>query len=90
VDACGTTWRKRSSFLASSTDASRLTPVTFAPGRLRLATKPVLRGSAALTKTIGILDVAALTALAGSLPPLAKITAISRLIRSDTSAGNRS
>ena len=37
-------------------------PVTLPPGRLRLATRPNVTGSPALTKTIGIVDVAAFAA----------------------------
>jgi len=33
-----------------------LMPVTFAPGRFRLATSPVLTGSIPTTKTMGIVD----------------------------------
>jgi hypothetical protein len=43
--------------------------VTLPPGRLRLMTIPAAIGSAALRKTIGMLAVAALAALAGPLPP---------------------
>jgi hypothetical protein len=35
---------------------TKVTPVTLPPGRLRLATRPSLTGSPALTKTIGIVD----------------------------------
>src|SRR5262249_1897457 len=38
-------------------------PVTLPPGRLRLATRPILTGSPPLTKTIGIVAVAALAAI---------------------------
>ena len=42
----------------------KLTPVTLPPGRLRLATRPSLTGSPPVTKTIGIVVFAALTAIA--------------------------
>jgi hypothetical protein len=42
-----------------------LMPVTLASGRLRLATRPVLTGSAAVMKTIGMVEVAGLGGLAG-------------------------
>ena len=48
------------------------------PGRLKLVTTPALTGSAALTKTIGMVAVAAFATLAGSLPPVATITATLR------------
>src|SRR3954470_9775880 len=52
----------------------KLTPVMFPPGRLRLATSPTSTGSTPFAKTIGIFDVAALAARAGSAPPPAKMT----------------
>ena len=42
----------------------KLTPVTLPPGRLRLATRPSLTGSLPVAKTIGIVVVAALAAIA--------------------------
>ena len=53
--------------LASST-LKKFTPVTLPPGRLRLATRPDLTGSAPTAKTIGIVAVAALAASAAALP----------------------
>jgi hypothetical protein len=50
-----------------------LTPVILPPGRLRLVTMPAVIGSAALTKTIGMVAVATFAAFAGSLPPPARI-----------------
>jgi hypothetical protein len=41
-----------------------VTPVAFPPGRFRLVTSPNLTGSTATPKTIGILAVAALAAIA--------------------------
>src|SRR6266516_6673987 len=56
-------------------------PVMFPPGWLKLATKPNLIGSAPVTKTIGMLVVAALAAsTAGG--PSAQITATCRWTRS--------
>jgi hypothetical protein len=49
------------------------TPVTLPPGRLRLATRPVLTGSTPVTATIGIVEVAVLAACADTW--LATITA---------------
>ena len=43
-------------------------PVTFAPGRLRLATRPNATGSAAVTKTTGMIVVAAFAASAAGVP----------------------
>jgi hypothetical protein len=90
ADAFGANSRSNPSFFASSADASRLTPVTLPPGRLRLATRPVRTGSAALTKTIGILLAAAFAAFAGSLPPAARMTATWRPTRPAASAARRS
>src|SRR6516164_5988136 len=64
-------------------------PVRFAPGRLRLATRPNLTGSAPIEKTIGMVAVAAL-ALTAAVPPAATIIATRRRTRSAASAGNRS
>jgi len=50
------------SCLAAKSVVVKTTPVTLPPGRLRLATKPVLTGSKPVVKTIGIVAVAALTA----------------------------
>ena len=66
------------------------TPVTFPPGRLRLATRPAFTGSNAETKTIGIVEVLAFAASAGSAPPEVAITATLRSISSAARAGSRS
>src|SRR5262249_24413030 len=57
------------SCLAAKSVVVKTTPVTLPPGRLRLATKPVLTGSKPVVKTIGIVAVAALTA--GTATPFA-------------------
>jgi ABC transporter substrate binding protein len=54
-----------SRFGATSSDAW-VTPVTLPPGRLRLATSPILTGSAAVSKTIGMVLVAAVAASAAA------------------------
>src|SRR5436305_9143415 len=48
---------------------SKLTPVRFPSGRLRLVTRPLCTGSAPLVKTIGIVAVVFFTASAATLPP---------------------
>ena len=53
-----------SSRLAAKSVPMRLWPVTFPPGRARLATSPSARGSAKTAKTIGIVAVACLAARA--------------------------
>src|SRR5262249_12494011 len=68
----------------------RLTPVALPPGRLRLATKPILTGSPPTVNTIGIVDVAALAASAEGSPPVVARTATPRRTRSAASAGRRS
>ncbi len=50
-------------------------PVTFPPGRARLATSPDATGSLPLVKTIGIVCVAAMAARTTGAPPVATITA---------------
>src|SRR5688572_27150036 len=52
-----------------------LMPVTLVPCRARLGTSPNETGSPALTKTIGIVDVAAFAASPEWIPPTAAITA---------------
>jgi hypothetical protein len=71
VIAVGTNWCSSSSRFGPSSALNQLTPVTLPPGRLRLATRPYLRGSSLLVKTIGIVLVAALATIAGSVPPVA-------------------
>src|SRR6516164_6820374 len=61
-------------------------PVTFAPGRLRLATRPNATGSVPAIKTIGMVVVAAFAASA-AVVPAATITATRRRTRSAASAG---
>src|SRR5262249_40089902 len=51
------------SCFAPSSAVTNATPVTLLPGRLRLATRPSLTGSAPLAKTIGIVVVAALATI---------------------------
>ena len=65
-----------SSSLFGNTSTFRVvTPVTFAPGRLRLVTSPALTGSAPDMKTIGTLAVTDFAASAVAMPPAATITA---------------
>ena len=68
--------------------AKKLTPVTFPPGRLRLATSPTLMGSAPITKTVGTVVLAAFAARVTGVAPV-RITAALRWIKSATSAGSR-
>src|SRR5476649_2239047 len=64
VLALGTIWLKNSTRFVPSVLIKKLTPVTLPSGRLRLATTPALIGSEPVTKTIGIVEVAALAASA--------------------------
>src|SRR5262249_7980636 len=57
--ALGSRWRRRLNVFGPSSFDRKLTPVTFPPGRLRLATRPFLTGSPPMLKTIGIVVVAA-------------------------------
>jgi hypothetical protein len=52
-------------------------PVTLPPGLLRLAIRPACTGSMPTLMTIGIVEVAALAANAGGVPPVT-ITATCR------------
>jgi hypothetical protein len=67
--ARGTVWCRSSNRFALSSDAKTLTPVTFPPGRLRLATRPNRTGWLIPAKTIGIVEVAALAASAETEEP---------------------
>src|SRR5262245_15677653 len=66
-----------------------VSPVTFPPGRARLATRPTRTGSSSAVMTIGIVVVAFLAASAAGLLP-AKITSTFRRTNSDAKLGNRS
>jgi hypothetical protein len=63
-------------------------PVTLPSGRLRLLTKPSLIGSPPVTKTIGMVLVAAFAANAEGVFPT--ITSTDRAMSSADSAGSRS
>ena len=56
-----------SSRFATSLLERNVTPVTFAPGRLKLWTNPTSTGSTPVTNTTGIVAVAALAAKAGGV-----------------------
>jgi hypothetical protein len=62
VLAAGTNSRSSPSRLPTISKLWKAMPVILPPGRLKLATKPSLTGSAPVTKTIGIVVVAALAA----------------------------
>jgi len=64
-------------------------PVTFAPGRGRLATRPLPTGSPARGNTIGIADVACFAASAGAVPAVTMTSTLSRTNSAAISA-NRS
>src|SRR5262245_54231427 len=75
--AVGTNARRSSSRFAVNSALKKLMPVTFPPGRARLATSPSLTGSAPVRKAIGIVVVAALAASAAEVL-VAAITATGR------------
>src|SRR6516165_4613979 len=89
TSAAGTSSVSTSSCFCPNSTASEVTPVMLPPGRLRLETSPAAIGSPAVTKTIGMVAVAALAASAGGVPPTAAITATLRETRSASSIGNR-
>jgi hypothetical protein len=57
--------------VAPTSVANVVTPVRLPPGRLRLATTPILIGSSPVTKTIGIMEVVALAASTAGVPSAA-------------------
>jgi len=65
-------------------------PVTLPPGRERLVARPNPTGSPPITKTMGMVDVAALAAIAEGAPPVVTSTATDRRTRSAANSGNRS
>ena len=54
-------------------------PVTFPPGRERLATRPVPTGSPATGKTIGMTEVACFAASAASVPTAKMTSTLTRM-----------
>ena len=85
----GTRLDRSSSLFATSLLERKVTPVTFAPGRLKLATRPNSTGLTPVTKTIGMLAVAALAAIAGGVV-FAKTTLTFNRTSSSASVGRRS
>src|SRR5439155_6976638 len=81
--AVGTSSRTSPNRFATNSALKKLIPVRLPPGRARLATRPILTGSSAKRKTIGIVEVAALAASA----PLARV-AITVTWRRTKSAAN--
>jgi hypothetical protein len=65
-------------------------PVTLPPGRERLVARPNPTGSPPITKTMGMVDVATLAAIAEGAPPVVTSTATGRRTRSAAKSGNRS
>ena len=86
--ALGTRLCRSPSRLAATSARKKLMPVALPPGRARLATRPILTGSAPTPKTIGIVVVAALAASAAGLLPGVAITATWRRMRSAMSDGS--
>src|SRR5262245_42517752 len=86
--ALGTSSFSSPNCLAPKSVVVKTAPVMLPPGRLRLATKPVLTGSNPVVKTMGIAAVAALTA--GMATPFATITATGRRTNSAAIPGSRS
>ena len=71
----GTSSRSSSICFGPNSVPNQLTPVRLASGRLRLLTSPAAIGSPPLVNTIGIVEVSALAAKAGGLPPVAAMAA---------------
>src|SRR5262249_37546336 len=76
-------------FFAAPSTFNWVTPVTLPPGRLRLGTRPILIGSEAVSKRIGMVVAVAFAASAAGVL-VAAITATRRRTRSATIAGSRS
>src|SRR5262249_1584295 len=83
----GTNWRSSSSRFVTDAVERKLTPVALPPGRLRLATRPLMTGSSPVTTTIGTVVVAALAVLAELVFPTVRATCWRA--KSATRAGNR-
>jgi hypothetical protein len=71
VVAVGTNWCSSSSCFAPTSTLRLVTPVRLLPGRFRLATSPTATGSNPISKTIGIVAVAAFAATAEGVPVVA-------------------
>jgi hypothetical protein len=80
---------KSSSFFWSSSRAAAVSPVTFPPGRARLATKPCSIGLALVAITIGMVSVACFKARIVS-PPDATRTSTGRPTSSAARPSSRS
>src|SRR5262249_7861233 len=89
IDALGTNSCRIPSSLATNGTTVKTTPVILPPGRLRLATKPTLTGSAPMTNIMGVVAVTALLACAASVPA-PTIAATCRRTRSAAGLGSRS
>src|SRR5215510_12364441 len=83
----GINWRSSSSRFVTDALERKLTPVVLPPGRLRLATRPLMTGSLPVTNTIGTVVVAALAASAEGVFPTIRATCWRT--KSATRAGNR-
>ena len=90
IPAVGTNSLSSPSRFATVKTTRKLTPVRLPPGRLRLATKPAATGSKPVTKTTGIVVVAAFAAWIEMSPPIVTMTSTRRLTKSAAKAGNRS
>jgi hypothetical protein len=88
-EALGINSRTNCNCFGANSNLKLAMPVTFAPGRLRLATSPDATGSLGVAKTIGMVLVAAFTTSA-AVRPSTTITATRRRRRSSASVGSRS
>ena len=88
--AFGTSSYRSSSPFGPTATFNEVMPVTLPPGRLRPSTSPAAIGSRPVSKTIGILVVAAFAARAATPLPGVAMTVTFRWTRSAASARNRS
>src|SRR5262249_36881982 len=87
--ALGASSCSRPNRLAATSQMKMLMPVALPPGRARLDTRPTFTGSSPTPNTIGIVVVAALAALAASVPPgVAIMRGRCRGIEDDRDAGD--
>jgi hypothetical protein len=71
VRGCSYQVVQQSSRFDTRLELNWVTPVMLRPGRFRLATKPSVSGSPAVSNTIGMVVVAALITSAAGVPPAA-------------------
>ena len=90
VDEGGTSSRNKPNRFGSNRLVSKVIPVAFPPGRLKLATNPSFTGSPPIVNIIGIVEVAAAAANTAGSPPVVVRSDTGRPTSSAAIAGSRS